>query len=247
MRIVPLLLVMTPLLAQAQARQAVVVELFTSEGCSSCPAADALLERIERASPVPGVEVIALEEHVDYWNALGWTDPFSSPAFTARQSGYAARFGRDSVYTPQAVVDGSAQLVGTREQQLVEQIRSAAMRPAARVVLARAGKSLRVTVSGLPTDADPASEVLLAWTEPGLSTDVPRGENRGAHLTHASVVRELQKLGTLRDGKLELEVKIMLPGTIAHAERARLVVLVQEPGTRRILGAAGMHVGAPAR
>ncbi len=99
----------------AQAAQAtpVIVELFTSEGCSSCPPADALLSQYVKNSPVPGVEVIALGEHVDYWNHNGWADPFSSAQFSQRQSDYSNAFRLDSVYTPQIIVDGKAQLVGS--------------------------------------------------------------------------------------------------------------------------------------
>ena len=136
-------------------RTPVVVELFTSEGCSSCPPADAVLARLKRDQPVDGAEVIALSEHVDYWNYIGWADPFSAKEFSARQSGYARALNLDQVYTPQAVINGHAEFVGSDQGRAEQEIARAARTPKAEVHLTRdtsaAGDvALRVQIDKAP-------------------------------------------------------------------------------------------------
>ncbi|MBC8085560.1 MAG: DUF1223 domain-containing protein [Hymenobacter sp.] len=216
----------------------VVVELFTSEGCSSCPSADAALRELETAQSVAGAEVLALGQHVDYWNRLGWKDPYSSPAFTQRQRDYAEGFGAGS-YTPQAVVNGQYAFVGSRRQELAETVAKAARAPHATVRLSRAATgSLSVYVADLPT-AKPAT-VLLALTETGLSSQVGRGENSGRLLHHAAVVRELRPLGSVgADGTFVAAVPLKLNARW-KAPNVRAVVLVQETGSRHIVGVGSL-------
>ncbi|MGY3089090.1 hypothetical protein ACVWYF_002130 [Hymenobacter sp. UYAg731] len=227
--------------APGAGRVPVIVELFTSEGCSSCPAADAALRELEKAQSVPGAEVIALGEHVDYWNRLGWKDGFSAPAYTARQREYAAGFGTGS-YTPQAVVNGRYELVGSRSGDLAAAVAKAAKVPQAAVTVAMAGSTAQVRVSSLPSGT-PATEVLLAITESGLASQIGRGENSGLLLHHAAVVRQLVPLGRVgADGTFAASPPLQLAANWKRPS-LRAVVLVQEVASRRIVGAASVAVG----
>ena len=232
-------------------RTPVVVELFTSEGCSSCPPADAVLARLDGKQPVEGAEVLALAMHVDYWNYLGWADPFSSAEFSQRQSEYASAYGKDGVYTPQMIVDGVKEFPGGNANAAAEAVARAAREPKGEVRLARAdGKSeeavrLSVNIENLPklTEGD-AAFVLLAVTESGLSTDVGRGENSGRRLTHVGVVRRLTTVGSLADARgglfsAEAEVKLEKGW---RRENLRAVVFAQERGTRRVLAAGSLKL-----
>jgi hypothetical protein len=228
-----------PVLAGPPAeRRAVVVELFSSEGCSSCPPADTVLARLAREQPVAGAEVIALELHVDYWNGLGWADPFSTPAFTARQRAYADAFGKRSVYTPQLVVDGAAELVGSDAEGARGAIAAAAREAKTRVQVSRNGDRVSISLTD-PTEGTGAADVWLAVTEDGLSTAVPRGENAGATLAHGPVVRSLDRVQALAAGTRGTLVK----DVEVHVEPAwrreglRAVAFVQRRGSTRITGA----------
>ncbi len=220
----------------------VLLELYTSEGCSSCPPADSALRRLSAAGAVPGVLVIPLAFHVDYWNDLGWPDPFSSQRFTARQRVYGAALGQRGVYTPEAIVDGAVHFVGSDEDRAELELASARDRPHAKVqiedlhALGAQATRHRVHVASLPSvGAGESAEVWLARTEDGLVVDVPRGENAGRRLEHDAVVRALVRLGELHgeEGTLEGELPAVAVGARTH-----VVAFVQERVSRRVLGAA---------
>jgi hypothetical protein len=231
----------------------VLVELFTSEGCSSCPPADTLLTRLAAQKTIGNAEIVTLAFHVDYWDRLGWKDRFSSAAFTERQNRYAAAWNTDRVYTPQAVVDGRIEFVGTDLNRVLEALAASVARPHARVALALAvgddPASRRVVRVGVepPPGATFTADVLLAVAEDGLSTDVAAGENARKRLQHTGVVRSLTRIGRVARGAAVHLESVKVPIDAAWASGAlRVVVLVQDEKTREIHG-TGQVVLTPAR
>jgi hypothetical protein len=229
--------------APEAARKCVVVELFTSEGCSSCPPADALLGRLRDEKFAEGLLVVPLGLHVDYWNYQGWTDRFSSDAYTRRQQKYAERFRIEGPYTPQMVVDGEWQFTGNDALRARQAILQAAQRPQpAQIQISPVSPSpadsLQVQVKGAGT----AGEVMLAITEDNLASKVAAGENGGRELHHWAVVRELRAIGRLRDGSFEAAVPLKLKKDWKR-EDLRVVVFVQDTANGRIDGAATLPVG----
>jgi hypothetical protein len=215
---------MTPILAAA-----VLVELFTSEGCSSCPPADAVLARLHREQPVPGVQLIVLSEHVDYWDNLGWRDPFSASVFSDRQGEYSGH-----IYTPQAVVDGRTDVLGSDERAIVRAVTAASREPHGTVRLSATPSGVRIAVTGLSGHSD--AEVVLAVVEDGLVSRVERGENAGRTLAHTAVVRALQRAGTIPAAADHWtnEVPVSLRDSW---KQPRLIAFVQDARSRRILAA----------
>jgi hypothetical protein len=237
--------------AMGAIRVPVVVELFTSEGCSSCPPADALLAGLTLQQPIENAEIIALEEHVDYWNELGWVDPFSSHGWTARQYQYSEVLGNGNAYTPQMVVDGHAELVGSQGRKARQTIADSARMEKTRVTLGHgnAGKPgeerFSVKIGRLPeAKQHDTAEVWLAITETGLHSAVKRGENAGEDLHHAAIVRSIQKIGEAKAGEDASFDGVALAAVQAEWKRENLkaVVFLQEKKGRRILGAAELVV-----
>lgn len=240
------LVLLIPLFAASDRPVPVVVELFTSEGCSSCPPADRLLARLDQTQPIAGAQVIAIEEHVDYWNQLGWNDPFSSPQYRARQNDYAIAFHAKDIFTPQMVVNGQAAFVGSDMTRAYKEIGAAAESETTLVDLASKPNprdpdlvDLSVQVSNPKSAKWRASNVYLAVTESGLATFVQGGENAGRRLRHSAVVRSFGVIGRV-DPKGANGGQLVSTLRLPHEwkrENLRAVVFVQERDTLHITGA----------
>jgi hypothetical protein len=230
----------------ATTAKAVVVELFTSEGCSSCPPADELLGHLRQGLSAKNIQVIPLGFHVDYWNSLGWKDRFSSADFSRRQEQYARSLGVDGPYTPEMVVDGAMEFVGNNAGQAQRTISQEASQPElAGVKISAAGTDQLTIQVKAPVSAGDAY-VLLAITEDNLATKVGSGENGGRTLHHAAVVRELRQLGRLHAGSFEANVPLKVDKEWKR-EDLRAVVFVQEGPSGKIQGAASVALVAQLR
>jgi len=210
----------------------VLVELFTSEGCSSCPPADALLAALDQQQPIPGTQLIVLSEHVDYWNHDGWKDPFSSAAFTARQEIYARRFGLKDPYTPEMVVDGTAEFVGSDVHKAQAALEAAAREPKVAIRIVPAQDAVTIEVDPFPAGAKRKANVYAVDAANSATSDVERGENHGRTLHHVAVAVEIRQIGKISD---HAGFTTHLP---APAAGSRLVVFVQEGDNGRVWGAA---------
>lgn len=218
----------------------ILVELFTSEGCSSCPPADELLREVDGTEPVTGQVIVGISEHVTYWNSLGWSDPFSSSAYTERQNGYGARFGLDGVYTPQMVVNGSEQFVGSDRNSLANAIRKEQNRsvPVDLHILSSrfSGDSLTVNFSATGDASLFDSDIFAVFTDDADQSNVLHGENAGRTLHHVAVARSIVRVAKLR-AVAQQTVEIALPASFHKMPGHHLILFVQVPGSGRVLGA----------
>jgi len=228
----------------------VLVELFTAEGCSSCPPADAFLMQLDALQPIPGIQLIVLSEHMNYWND-SWPDPFASAQLTARQADYVYAFKMRSPYTPQIIVDGAKEVRLGDPQEIEHIFRAAA-----------AGLKLPISVTSIKVESGtPAhlsgeiqvdgsaeqhkSEVYLAIAIDRTETKVLRGENRGKTIAHVAVVQYLSKLGSLNPGqKFSQPFRAPLERGLA-SNNGRVIVFVQESGNGKVVGANLQRTAAP--
>ncbi len=227
----------------------VLVELFTSEGCSSCPPADSVLAGLERTQSVPGARVVPLGLHVDYWDGIGWPDPFSSAQATQRQRAYSP-LGSGS-YTPQAVIDGRSETIGSRKAMVEQAIAEAAKRPHASITIklpprrdAAAPVDVMLDIGALPSGSANDAELLVALTQNAVRVDVKRGENAGKVLEHTAVARQLVVVGAAPAAGASLKTSFAIPAGVSPKE-LRVVAFVQEHASRRVLGTATRDVETP--
>jgi hypothetical protein len=225
-------------------RTPVLVELFTSEGCSSCPPADALLAKLDSIQPVPAAEIIVLGEHVDYWDGQGWHDRFSSHQFTDRQTGYSSTLHFDNPYTPQMIVDGTDQFVGNDAAHALRAIQHAAQSPKLQLNLSPPvvdGNRISATVSTTAPLAQLRGDLYAALVDPTDTTDVRHGENGGRQLQHVGVVRVMQRIGSLKDLASPHQFTLKAPAD-ATPGTMRVVVFAQRQDQGAILAAATIAV-----
>ena len=219
---------------RAQDKAPVVVELFTSEGCSSCPPADAFLGELAQRP-----DIVALAFHVDYWDYIGWKDPYASPLATQRQHDYAAALRLHMVYTPQMVVDGRTDVVGSERGDVVAAIDKAAARSKLAVAIEKDGRGYRVVIpaADAASAARPAT-VWLALFDSERETRVVSGENGGRTLKEYNIVREWRQIGTWKGDALTLPLDVAM-GDPNHDGYA---IIVQSGPVGPILGAAIMRL-----
>ena len=228
-RILPLALAaLTSLTAPTSAQSPVVVELFTSQGCSSCPPADAMMHELATRD-----DVIALALHVDYWDYIGWKDEFADPAYAKRQRGYAVEGGRRSVYTPQMIINGETDIVGARPMELSKVIAEHAARPeTVSLSVVRTGAQLAIAAEVI--DASGPFVVHMVRYTPERTAKITRGENAGRKLSYANVTEGWTVLAEW-DGATALEITADAPGD------KPVVVLIQEGGHGAIHAAAQLR------
>ena len=222
-------------------RVPVLLELFTSEGCSSCPPADRLLEILDEKQPVAGADLIVLSEHVDYWDRLGWKDPFSSSEYTARQQNYTNRYNFDGVYTPQLVVDGRYGFVGSDGREASSAIQKAIRERKIPIAISNVAHNRNQVTAHIELPADENFKgvrgiLYVALADNRQESHVARGENAGRSLAHVAVMRVLKQVGTIDFGSASTkEITLAMPAG-SGAGGSRLVAFIQDPKSGHVLG-----------
>ena len=242
--LIPSIFLAIPSLLTAQATpphpKVVLVELFTSEGCSSCPPADALLRMINGTTTGSGQLIIGISEHVTYWNSLGWADPFSAPTYTNRQNAYGGAFHLDSVYTPQMIINGRHQFVGSDRAALDKALHAEQSQPIPidlRILsTSTAGNQLTVAFFAAGDASLRGSDIIAVLADDADQSSVLRGENSGRTLAHVAVARSLMPVAKL-EATPEQTITLALPASFHGKPGHHLVLFAQQSSTGLVLGA----------
>jgi len=223
----------------APEQRIVLVELFTAEGCSSCPPADALLRQVNGRQTSGGALIVGISEHVTYWDQGGWIDPYSSSDYTERQNAYGERFRLDSVYTPQMVINGAEQIVGSDQAALAQALQRQEKEPSRmslRIVsLSIAGNKLTMNFSAGGDVPAKGVDVIAVLTDDSDRSNALRGENSGRMLEHVSVARSISRVGKMKAAG-ERTVEIRIPSSFQASQGHHLILFAQTPGNGRVLG-----------
>ena len=239
-------LLATPSRSADIAKTPILVELFTSEGCSSCPPADAWLQKLDCTQPLTNAQIIVLSEHVDYWDHDGWKDPYSSHSVTERQSDYVNALRLETAYTPQIVIDGARELRPEDMKQAGQEFQKALASEKVSVRIT----SLNVTPAGIRAHVEVdgsnfqhGAHLYLAAALDHAESQVLRGENGGRHLTHVAVARALEQVGNVKKGQsFSGDVELKFKPAI-EPSNLRVIAFVQENGPGKVIGAAMRKVG----
>lgn len=216
------------------AKTPVLVELFTSQGCPTCPEADKVLAQLENTQPVAGAEIITLAWHVNLWDSFNWKDEFSSPVFTQRQVIYSRVLYISEIYTPQMFVDGTVHFIGSKSDKATKAITQAIKTAKPEINLSMNGDKISINIPNLPKHE--TATVYLAFTETNLVRKIERGNNKGKTLEHPSVARAIQAIGTVDAQMQQFKAETFLqlqPGW--KRENVKIIIFVQENATRKII------------
>lgn len=232
--------------AANDARNPILLELFTSEGCSSCPPADDWVQKLDSTQPISSAQIIVLSEHVNYWDHDGWKDPFDSAALTERQSAYAQKLGLPDVYTPQVILDGNTEVHLNDQKEVAQAFEKTDRAPAVSVRIDSVnvdGGVLRGRVQVDGNSQEHRGDVYVVTALDHADTQVLKGENSGHHLSYVAVVENISKIGKLEKGKnfeRDFNLQLKLGG---DPKNLRVIAFVQEPNFGSVIGAAMEKTG----
>lgn len=219
---------------EISAKTPVLVELFTSQGCPSCPTADKILHDLETKQPIAGAEIIALAWHVSYWDSFTWKDEFALPAFGQRQSAYSRAFNIGETYTPQMIVDGRVYFVGTKLDKATKEITTSAKNSKPEISVSIENDKAKISIPNLPKHE--RSTVYMVLTQDDLTRKMERGNNAGKTLVHSSIARDLRAVASIEPQTMKFASETVLQFQPEwKKENLNLIVFVQENGSRNIL------------